>query len=106
MVLYYSTLVLYYSIYDSSKHAIQLGSLGHALALHALELLSQASFLDLALLLFLGVFEVSLVAEFHQVSRVGDGSFESAEAGLDGLSITEIDLDLDIEGSGGAGAGV
>lgn len=106
MVLYYSAPILYYSIYESSKHAIQLGSLGHALALHAFKLLSQTSLLDLALLLFLGVFKVSLVAEFHQVSRVGDGSFESAEAGLDGLSVTEIDLDLDIEGSGGAGAGV
>ena len=83
-----------------------LGSLGHALALHALELLSQTSFLDLALLLFLGVFKVSLVAKFHQVSRVGDGTLESTKGTLDGFSITDIYLDLDIGGSGGARASV
>ena len=89
-----------------SKLNLHLGSLGHALALHALELLSQTSLLDLALLLFLGVFEVSLVAKFHQVSRVGDGALESAKGALDRLSITNIDLDVDIEGSGRARAGV
>ena len=78
--------------------AFGLGSLGHALALHALELLSQASLLDLALLLFLGVFEVPLVAELHQVSRVGDGPLEPAEGALDGLAVTDVDLDVDIEG--------
>ncbi len=83
-----------------------LGSLGHALALHALELLSQASFLNLALLLFLGVFKVSLVAEFHQVSRVGNGPLESAKSGFDGFTVTNIDLDVDIEGGGRASAGV
>lgn len=78
---------------------VVLHPVGHTTTLHSLELLAQATFLDLALFLLLGAFKVSLVAKIHQMSALVDFSFESTKGTFDGLSISDGNLDIDIQRS-------
>lgn len=87
-----------------SKPTDFLSSLGHATLVHTFKLLAHTSFLDLANFLLLGVFEITLVTKFHQVSRLVDLTLESTEGTLDGFTITNVDLDIHIELCGGSDA--
>lgn len=75
-----------------------LRSLCHAALLHTFKLLAQASFLDLAFLLFLRVFKVASVAQFHQVPRLIDFSLEATEGRLDRFAIPHFNLDFNCQG--------
>ena len=69
----------------------------HAASLHAFELGPHASFLDLALPLFLGVFKVTSVTKVHQVSGLVDFTLETTKSRFDGFSITDNNLDIDVQ---------
>jgi hypothetical protein len=83
-----------------SLSLICLGSVGHTALVHTLKLLAQTSFLHLALFAFLRVFEVSLVAKFHQVARLVNFTLEATESALDRFTIANFNLDFDRKGGG------
>jgi hypothetical protein len=72
-----------------------LGTVGRTTLGHTFKLLAQPAFLDLALLLILGVFKVTSVTEFHQVTRLVDLALESTKGGFNWFAITDQNLDLD-----------
>ena len=65
----------------------------HATFLHPLKLSAETTFLDLALLLLLGVLEMPPVAKFDQVTGLVDFTLEPAKSTLDRLAITHFDPD-------------
>lgn len=77
----------------------------HPAALHSLHTDAHAGLLDLALLLLLGVFEVTTMAELHKMAGLVDFTLETAEGLLDGLTLTDLDLDRDGKGGGGRSDG-
>lgn len=81
-----------------------LGSVGHSASLHTLKLDSHTGFLDLSLGTLLRILKVTLVTEFHQVTRLVDLTLEATQGALDGLTIADIDLNLDRQLGGRANA--
>lgn len=77
-----------------------LGSLGHTTLVHALKFNAQTGLLDLTDLALLRVFEVTLVAKFHQVSRLVNFTLEATESALDRFTVTNFNLDFDRKGGG------
>lgn len=80
-----------------------LGSVVHAASLHAFELESHASFLDLALPLFLGVFKGTPVTKFHQVTRFVHFAFETTQGRFDRFTITDRNPNVDRQFAGWSG---
>ena len=81
----------------SRQPTSNLSSLGNTTFLHTFILLAHTAFLQLANLLLLCVFEITLVTKFHQVSRLVDFALESTEGAFDGFAITNFHLDLHAE---------
>lgn len=80
--------------YSGFFFSYRLNSLSHTTTLHPFKLLPHPSFLNLTLFLFLRIFKMFLVTQFHQMSRFVHLTFESTNGRFNGFTISNFDSNL------------